>query len=243
MFAVRVPHSVQCRAWPDGATVILNSTTGRWHALNSSGSLLWRYWQAGAGFDRGIDVLRKRYPDTAPSLIYDDAGRMLDMLLQRGLIDVEPLVTEAAVQMVREEENVEPFATTWRRRLLVVAAVAGMVLAIVGAQLPFRLVCRFMRGLRTCWQGETLSIDRATVVVGAVQRAARWFPVRSACLEQSLAAVIVAALMHQRLDWCLGAAPGPYRFHAWVEVDGHTVPTPENAQPGSSADFCRVMVL
>jgi hypothetical protein len=56
-----------------------------------------------------------------------------------------------------------------------------------------------------------------------VRRAACWYPGRAACLERSLAAVLLAIAVRRRLDWCLGAVPDPYRFHAWVAVAGTPV--------------------
>ncbi|MFC9222993.1 lasso peptide biosynthesis B2 protein [Streptomyces hygroscopicus] len=52
---------------------------------------------------------------------------------------------------------------------------------------------------------------------------ARWWPGRAACMETSLGAVLAAALLGRRLDWCLGArfAPPPVEYHAWAELPGH----------------------
>src|SRR4051812_18061889 len=111
MFTVQAPDAVRSRTWPNGATVILNSATGEWHALNASGSALWESWLNGNRFEDGVDFLRSRHPDVAARLIYDDAGRMLSMLMQRGLVDVTPLGTGAAVEMVRSTGSGRPFAT------------------------------------------------------------------------------------------------------------------------------------
>jgi hypothetical protein len=64
---------------------------------------------------------------------------------------------------------------------------------------------------------------QASRIVEAVHLAGRWYPGRAACLERSLAAVLMAIAVRRRLDWCLGSVPDPYRFHAWVAVDGEPV--------------------
>nr|WP_237109787.1 lasso peptide biosynthesis B2 protein [Nonomuraea sp. MG754425] len=80
---------------------------------------------------------------------------------------------------------------------------------------------RLAHARRWCRAGA--SRRRGLAVVAAVDRAARLCPWRAACLEQSLAAVFVAALARRRLTWCLGVRTDPYRFHAWVEADGRPV--------------------
>ncbi|MFC8794980.1 lasso peptide biosynthesis B2 protein [Streptomyces cinereoruber] len=63
----------------------------------------------------------------------------------------------------------------------------------------------------------------AEALMGAVRHAARWWPGRAACMETSLGAVLAAALLGRRLDWCLGArfAPPPVEYHAWAELPDH----------------------
>jgi Transglutaminase-like superfamily len=40
--------------------------------------------------------------------------------------------------------------------------------------------------------------------IACCQRAARWYPGRAACLENSLAAFIALVLHGHRADWCIG---------------------------------------
>lgn len=54
--------------------------------------------------------------------------------------------------------------------------------------------------------------------IASCQRAARWYPGRVACLENSLAAFIALALRGHRADWCIGCRLGPAEAHAWIET-------------------------
>jgi len=110
-------------------------------------------------------------------------------------------------------------------------AVACLVTRFCGFRVALWLV-RATRGgwFRLTWCRRSASELEALAVVGAVAWAARRYPGRAACLEQSLAAVLLAAATRRRLDWCLGAATDPYRFHAWVEAAGRPVWSPADQQ-------------
>lgn len=69
--------------------------------------------------------------------------------------------------------------------------------------------------------------------VAAARAAAKWFPGRAACLENSLATALTAILMRRSPDWCIGVRLMPYAAHAWVEVEG----TPVGEQPEPDRPF------
>ncbi|MGW1326428.1 lasso peptide biosynthesis B2 protein [Streptomyces antibioticus] len=102
------------------------------------------------------------------------------------------------------------------------AAAAGLVLALALLRLPLRHTVRAVRLARRLGRRD-LDAARAEALVGAVRHTARWWPGRAACMETSLGAVLAAALLGRRLDWCLGArfAPPPVEYHAWAELPGH----------------------
>lgn len=80
---------------------------------------------------------------------------------------------------------------------------------------------------------------QATAVVLAVRRAAWWSPGRTACLEESAAAVLLLAARGLSVTWCHGIAPDPVRLHAWVQTEhGELV-----AEPGSTRAYTPVLVL
>lgn len=111
-------------------------------------------------------------------------------------------------------------------------ALLGAALAV---RLPFAVVHRAVRATRGRWASAPEDPRRAEEYLAALRRTARRFPGRAACLEISLAAVLLSAAHRRRLDWCLGAAPDPFRFHAWVACDGAAVAAslsaPEDDEP------------
>lgn len=68
--------------------------------------------------------------------------------------------------------------------------------------------------------------DEAERVVSAVRWASRWIPFRVACLEESIAAVLVLAARRRHVTWCHGVAPDPVQFHAWIQAHGSPVAEP-----------------
>ncbi|MGW2324731.1 lasso peptide biosynthesis B2 protein [Streptomyces sp. NPDC001700] len=102
------------------------------------------------------------------------------------------------------------------------AAALGLVLALVLLRLPFRHTVRSVRWARRVGR-RPLAPARAEAVVAAVRHTGHLWPGRMACAETSLGAVLAAALLGRRLDWCLGArfAPPPTEYHAWAELPGH----------------------
>ncbi|MGM9333634.1 lasso peptide biosynthesis B2 protein [Streptomyces murinus] len=105
------------------------------------------------------------------------------------------------------------------------AATTGVLLALLLLKLPFRHTARTVRCARKIGR-RAPATARAETLVAAVRHAGRWWPGRVACLETSLGAVLAAALLGQRLDWCLGVrfTPPPVEYHAWAALpDGGPV--------------------
>ncbi|OKI41664.1 hypothetical protein A6A29_37680 [Streptomyces sp. TSRI0281] len=102
-----------------------------------------------------------------------------------------------------------------------IAAAAGLALALVLLRLPFRHTVRTVRWARRAGR-RPLAPERAGALVEAVRHTGRLWPGRAACMETSLGAVLAAALLGRRLDWCLGVrfSPPPAEYHAWAELPG-----------------------
>lgn len=127
----------------------------------------------------------------------------------------------------------EAFTTTRSGTLAErLAAVAGLVLALVLLRLPLRRTIRAARWARRAGR-RPLDPERARTLVEAVRHTGRYWPGRVACVETSLGAVLAAALLGRRLDWCLGArfAPPPVEYHAWAHLPGHG-PVGEHTEAG-----------
>jgi hypothetical protein len=227
---------VHWRDQPGGDVVVLNTATGEWYALNSTAGELWRAWQAGEHVEYGVSIVAGRYPETARSQIRADALTLLDQLRARGLLvpwRAEKGPTAACAGTGRQYATVASGGVSTQSSILPATvwnalALCFLLAAAVGARLPFRVMCALLRGLRRYWCRGGADAEQARRVVAAVTRAARWYPGRAACLEQTLAAALMAAVLRRRLDCCLGVATDPYRFHAWVELDGRPVPGPQD---------------
>ncbi|MGW2177917.1 lasso peptide biosynthesis B2 protein [Streptomyces sp. NPDC001732] len=72
---------------------------------------------------------------------------------------------------------------------------------------------------------------QAARAVEAVRRAGWRSPGRTACLEESAAAVLLLAARRLAVTWCHGVAADPVRLHAWVQTwDGTAVAEPESTR-------------
>jgi hypothetical protein len=135
--------------------------------------------------------------------------------------------------MMAEPPAGEAARPGWLRGSLALCflTLACLLIRFCGFRAALWLV-RLTRGGRSrfAWCRRPASEPEAEAVIGAVAWAARRYPGRAACLEQSLAAVLLVAAGRRRLDWCLGAATDPYRFHAWVEAAGRPVQSPADQQ-------------
>ncbi|MFG2566557.1 lasso peptide biosynthesis B2 protein [Streptomyces sp. NPDC048567] len=81
--------------------------------------------------------------------------------------------------------------------------------------------------------------EQAERAVLAVRRAAWYSPARTACLEESAAAVLLLALRRRSVVWCHGVAPDPVRLHAWVQTgDGALA-----AEPASTLLYTPVLMI
>jgi hypothetical protein len=57
----------------------------------------------------------------------------------------------------------------------------------------------------------------------ALDQASAWLPLRIACLERSLAAMLWCGLRRRSVRWCLGVRTPPFAAHAWIEINGQPV--------------------
>ncbi|MEU0687073.1 lasso peptide biosynthesis B2 protein [Streptomyces uncialis] len=79
----------------------------------------------------------------------------------------------------------------------------------------------------------------AASAVNAVRRAGWYSPARTACLEESAAAVLLLASRRLSVTWCHGVAPDPVRLHAWIQTD-YGAPA---AEPSSTLAFTPALTI
>lgn len=232
--------------------VILDIATGRWIALNSTAGRFWRSWESGAGFEQSLVDVSACYPDIAREVLRSGAEQLLrELLAHRLMVVVPPPTAETVPRVIAEAEEIPESGNT---AVMAVSEEAGaspclshrvtaplaLLMACVLLRCSFRVSHALVQLSRASWCRRFTAPEHAASAVTAVSLAARYFPCRAACLEQSLAAVLLAAVCRQQLDWCLGTATDPYRFHAWVEIAGRPVPLPGDLAP---TEYRKLLVI
>lgn len=107
-----------------------------------------------------------------------------------------------------------PSATQPGRARTVAAALAVTTVRAAVRLLPFGRITGFVRAVNTGREATRGEIERA---LHAVDAAATWLPFRVACLERSLAGLVLLAARRRRATWCLGVRQTPpIAMHAWL---------------------------
>lgn len=251
MLNLRVAPHVRHHSGDHGGVIILDAAKGQWLALNATAGDFWRVWSAGGDLEEGVRVVADRHPSISPERVRTDAERLVNELVGRGLLVIgvtsagnvappspRPLPSTTGDETVMAESAVPSalWHVRWGRRGLAFCVLA--VTCLVVRCSSFRIQLALVGGARRLGR-RTAMFEEATEVVAAVGWAVRYYPGRAACLEQSLAAVLLAAAAGRQLDWWLGALTDPYRFHAWVEVEGR--PIPAVADPRSLPGYIRLL--
>ncbi|MFB7473212.1 lasso peptide biosynthesis B2 protein [Kitasatospora sp. NPDC056184] len=182
----------------------------------------------------------------------DLPDRLLASLLASGLL----MPTEAPVPWTPPRRPLEAWKPSWggdehRAGLVppprvplgaaVTASIAlGTVLAVKAAGPPseamLRVVRLIHRAASTCLLPATP--EEAEKAVKAVRRAGWYSPGRTACLEESAAAVLLLAARRQGVTWCHGLACDPIRLHAWIQTGDALT-----AEPDSTAAYTPVLMI
>lgn len=231
---VRFAPQIYAQQDGQGGVVVLNAGTGQWHVLNATAAAFWKCWWEGVDFEQSLGVVAPRFPQTNMDRLRADAGQLLEDLRRRGIVADGGRPSRQRSARVRAVRRL-----TLGRPAVGALAPVGLALSVVLLRFPFRAVCAIVRASRRLPLA-AVTEEQARVFRAAARGVCGWFPGRAACLEISLTAVLLAVLLGRRLDWCLGAVPDPYRFHAWVEVEGLPVAEPvDPAIPGP----VRVMIL
>ncbi|MEV6986661.1 lasso peptide biosynthesis B2 protein [Sphaerisporangium sp. NPDC051017] len=105
---------------------------------------------------------------------------------------------------------------------------AAFTAGIVLLSLPFSRMVRVIAWIKR-HRPRPATPQEARTAAAAARWAGQWFPGRAACLENSVAAVLAAAIRGRAVHWCVGGRLAPYSTHAWIETD--TGPAGEPANP------------
>ncbi|MFE9396259.1 lasso peptide biosynthesis B2 protein [Streptomyces flavidovirens] len=246
MTELRIPQHVHAGEAPHGGTVLFNARSGQWYAMNGTARELWEEWRRTGDFDTGVQAVADRFPGLRYDNVRLDAEKLADDLVERGLVAAGKAptpATEATPDVGEERASGEAACAPQGDgvRGLRTAGWLGLCLALLLLRLPFRVPAYAVDVLkRPRSRLRPATMRQAESMLAVVRRAADGYPGRAACLEHSLGTVLGLALAGLTADWCLGSADDPYRFHAWVEIDGETV---TRADADDRVSFRRVLVL
>lgn len=100
-------------------------------------------------------------------------------------------------------------------RRVVAGAVAATLARSALRVLRFHRVTALVRWLAPRTRRPACTAD-VLIILAAIDRAAAWLPFRVACLERSLAAVLLLAVHRKGVTWQIGVRTPPFALHAWL---------------------------
>lgn len=209
-------HVAGCDLGP--ATVLVNYHTGGVHTLIGRSA---RWW---------ADLAASGDTGTVTALDPPVASALLEQLRTAGLLTdtsrphpwTPPHIAPPWRLIFGTQDA--PAAHTPTSRvpgcLVIVAALALAVVVLVKRLGPTRTgLWRLLRLLdwATRWAMRPANPAQARQAIHAVRRAGLVFPIRAACLEESVAAALTLAAQRLGVTWCHGVTADPIRLHAWIE--------------------------
>lgn len=201
------------------AVLDIRKGRGRWLHLDPISASLWLALTSGVPSNVAVDTLVTRWADRGvdPGRVRTDLTSVTDALNQAqltGLAERTPAPAGTTIVRIAGEQR------TGRHRAV---AVTGLALSLALLRCaPIRLAVTAARALGRIPR-RPATVDEAEAVHAAVRRAARLWPGRAACLEESLATFIACAAAGRRVHWALGASFFPHGAHAWTEADGTVI--------------------
>ncbi|MFF0170690.1 lasso peptide biosynthesis B2 protein [Streptomyces prasinus] len=203
---------------PDGLALMdIRTGRGQWRFLDPVGARLWQKITDGATPAAAITDLTTYWHSKGadPDQVRTDLTALTADLERAGLLHRAPAIQPGATEV----RFTTPVPTAAGRH---VAGHVGLFLALVLLRLlPIRCAIAAARTV-TRLPGRAALPQEAEAAFTAVRRAARLWPGRAACLEESLAAHFTAALTGHRVRWVIGARFTPQGAHAWIEA-GNTI--------------------
>ncbi|MFE8978732.1 lasso peptide biosynthesis B2 protein [Streptomyces cyaneofuscatus] len=203
---------------PSGAA-LLDLATGRWTLLDSIAAGLLQLPDSEPERAAAIEEAVVRWAATGA-----DPGQVRDGLI-RAAADFDRLRAGRPLHHARPGPAPTVLFAPTARPALRDRAAAGIGLAaalLLLRALPIRHVVAIARAA-TLLPGRPARVRDAEAVLAAVRAAGTWWPGRVACLEESLACHLAAALTGHRVRWVLGARFIPRGAHAWIEADGRVL--------------------
>lgn len=223
------------------ATVILDCCTGRVNVLLGSAHRLWlalartchlqrAAGTAGVNPERANEFVQRLHAD----------GLLETALTPRRWTVARIAVTTSSWGTQEVPAGLPPSRPLPRGHLVLAAAALVVVLLVRRVGRRRRSFARMIVLLRAVTRLPGRCVPRQAVeqVLHCVRRMAYVLPWRIACLEESVAAMLVLAVIGQSAVWCHGVATDPVRLHAWLTVNGVPV-----AEPASTARYTPLLQI
>jgi hypothetical protein len=211
-----------------GIVILYSLDSGRYSTLSGTAEQIWR-----ALCEDGlpVDAVAPRVAEAAGT---PDLGRVAQDVasfvaaLERARL-VEPGDPRQRVRVTPETagSQVGPPRRARRRPTVLGSLVRLFVVQVLLKRAGLRRTVHLVAGAPSRRLGHR-SEEEARQVAAAVRTAATLYPLRTACLEQSLCVLWMMRARGADARLRLGVAPFPLRAHAWVEHDG--VPINEEAE-------------
>lgn len=96
---------------------------------------------------------------------------------------------------------------------------AVIIAYIIVRCLPLSTISKMLGAVKERCSRE-ISVDEADIAWAAVRQSSFFFLGRAACLELSLAFVLLAFTKGRSATFCVGVATEPFRSHSWIELGG-----------------------
>ncbi|MFD3920172.1 lasso peptide biosynthesis B2 protein [Streptomyces sp. NPDC058595] len=209
---------------PGGAAALMDVRTGKgqWRHLNSTAARLWNHLASGVPFEQALDDLTDYYSNQGGDgdAIRADLSALAGHLHDAGLLTARTSpAPNAAIPTVRPPVPADTPLTGADRAAATLALATALALLRCA---PIRTSVALARALARIPRPPATPAQ-ADVLLHAVRRAARLWPGRAACLEESLALYLVALLRGYRVTWAIGARTAPAAAHAWTEADAQVI--------------------
>ncbi|MGW7517811.1 lasso peptide biosynthesis B2 protein [Streptomyces sp. NPDC054796] len=209
---------------PGGGAAVMDIRTGRgrWQHLNSTAALLWQRLLEGEPLEQAVDDLTASFAAQGADAetVRTDLTALAQQWHQLGLTTASaaPAPDPGEVPVRAALPGDTPLGAADRAAGLTGLAVALVLLHCA----PIRASIRAARLLARVPR-RVASPERADLLFAAVRRAARLWPGRSACLEESLACYVAGVMRGAHVAWVIGARTAPAAAHAWNEAGGWVI--------------------
>ncbi len=224
-----ITSAAVCSVSDSEGSTILNVDTGLVYSLIGVASRTWTHLvhhPQGLTFEELITPISNDFPQIDQAQIKVDTGRLLRQLQQNELVQTEECL---------EGQHLEIASICFRLILKVfVDGILRLRLICLAAflQLFFFDLILQLGGFRALhhtvknWPlTKTNTFDDTSVqaITAAMDRAIRYYPRHSLCLQRSAALTCLLRSCEVPADMVIACRRIPFKGHAWVEVDGNVV--------------------